>query len=94
MIEAKMKMCNADSKNTVMFLTFLDIAKAYDSISRSRVLNILEGYGVGPKCLRVLKNFWNEQKCTMKQASFFGERALPPRAIITVFFIIFFLMVM
>ena len=35
-------------------MIFLDLTKAYDALERSRSLEILEGYGVGPRARRLL----------------------------------------
>ena len=39
-------------------MIFLDLHKAYDALDRSRCLEILEGYGVGPNARRLLTNYW------------------------------------
>ena len=39
-------------------MIFLDPTKAYDTLDRSRCLDILEGYGVGPNSRRLLTNYW------------------------------------
>ena len=39
-------------------MIFLDLHKAYDALDRSRCLEILEGYGVGPKARTLLTNYW------------------------------------
>ena len=39
-------------------MIFLDLTKAYDALDRSRCLDILEGYGVGPGARRLLQNYW------------------------------------
>ncbi len=41
---------------------FLDLRKAYDAMDRGRCLEILAGYGVGPKLIRLLSHFWAEAK--------------------------------
>ena len=32
-----------------IFLVFLGLRKAYDNLDRGRLLQVLEGYGAGPK---------------------------------------------
>ena len=39
-------------------MIFLNLHKVYDALDRSRCLEILEGYGVGPKARRLLTNYW------------------------------------
>ena len=39
-------------------MIFLDLTKAYDALDRSRCLEILEGYGVGPSARRLLTTYW------------------------------------
>ena len=35
-------------REEVLYVIFLNLTKAYDALDRSRCLDILEGYGVGP----------------------------------------------
>ena len=39
-------------------MIFLDLHKAYDALDRSRCLEILEVYGVGPRSRRLLQSYW------------------------------------
>ena len=39
-------------------MILLGLHKAYDALDRSRCLGILEGYGVGPRSLRLLQRYW------------------------------------
>ena len=39
-------------------MIFLDLQKAYNALDRSRCLDILEGYGVGPRALHLLHRYW------------------------------------
>lgn len=45
---------------------------AYDAVSRKRLLEILEGYGVGPKFRRPLMAYWEQQLMVARQAGYFG----------------------
>ena len=39
-------------------MIFLDLHKAYDALDNSRCLEILEGYGVGPRSRRLIQSYW------------------------------------
>ena len=45
-------------REEVLYVIFLDLTKVYDALDRSRCLEILEGYGVGPNARRLLKTYW------------------------------------
>ena len=47
--------CCAALREEVLYVIFLDLHKAYDALDRSRCLDILEGYGVGPWSRRLLQ---------------------------------------
>ena len=42
------------SRVAVLYRIFLDLNKAYDALDRSKCLEILEDYGVGPSARRLL----------------------------------------
>ena len=46
-------------REVVLHVIFLDLHKAYDALYRSRCLDILEGYGVGPRDLRLFFKYWD-----------------------------------
>ena len=56
--EAKLLEQLASLREEVMCMIFLDLHKAYDALNRSRCLEILEGYGVGPQSRRLLQTYW------------------------------------
>ena len=37
---------------------FLDIKKAHENLDRDWCLNILTGYGVVPRAIRILQTYW------------------------------------
>jgi hypothetical protein len=43
----------------MLYQIFIDLAKAYDTLDRGRTIEILAGYGVGKRTLRLLTNFWD-----------------------------------
>ena len=47
-LEAKLLQQLAAMREEVLYVIFLDLTKAYDALDRSRSLEILEGYWVGP----------------------------------------------
>ena len=58
-----------------------DLHKAYDALDRSRCLEILEGYGVGPNARRLLTNFWRHLTMVDRAGGYYrtafgGERGV------------------
>ena len=41
-----------------LFQVFLDFHKAYESLDRERLLELLRGYGMVPNIARLLNNYW------------------------------------
>ena len=56
-LEAKLLQQLAALREEVLYVIFLDLRKAYDALDKSRCLEILEGYGVGPKSRRLLTRY-------------------------------------
>ena len=40
-------------------MILLDLHKVYDALDRSRCLEILEGYGIGPRARKLPRNYWH-----------------------------------
>ena len=57
-LEAKLLQQLADLREEVLYVIFLDLTQAYDALDRSKCLDILEGYGVGPNARRLLTTYW------------------------------------
>ena len=62
LIEAKLTQQLAHAKQEPLDAVFLDLKAAYNSSNRDCTLDILVGYGVGPKICTLLKRFWDTQK--------------------------------
>ena len=49
-----------------------DLTKAYDALERSRILEILEGYGVGKQVQRLLRVYWNTSTMVARAGGYYG----------------------
>ena len=47
-------------------MIFLGLYKAYDALDRSRCINILKGYGVGPRACQLLRTYWSRLRMVEK----------------------------
>ena len=47
-----------DMRETVICSILLDMCKAYDDLDRYQCLDILTGYGVGLRTIRILRTYW------------------------------------
>ena len=54
-------------------MIFLDLTKAYGALDRSRCLEILEGYSVGPSARRLLMTYWRRLTMVAKAGGYYGE---------------------
>jgi hypothetical protein len=43
-----------------LYQIFINLCKAYDHLNRARCLEIMTGYGVGPKLLLLQARFWDQ----------------------------------
>ena len=59
-IEAKLAQQLAFREKAPLYRVFIDLRKAFDSMDQGRCLEVLQGYGAGPKMLRLIKHFWDE----------------------------------
>ena len=53
-------------------MIFMDLHKAYDALDRSRCLEILEGYGVGPRDRRLLQTYWSCLTMVERAGGYYG----------------------
>jgi hypothetical protein len=71
-MEAKLAQQLAHLKQVPFYGIFLDLKKAFDSMDRERCLLILGGYGVGPKMIRLIRNFWEKAKMVCRASVNYG----------------------
>ena len=60
-IEAKLLQQLSKMVQTTLHFIYFDLRKAYDTANRDWLLEILEGYWVGPNVLGLLKFYWDHQ---------------------------------
>ena len=65
-LESKLAQQLAGLAHEPLFHIFMDVRKAYDSMERGCCLEILRGYGMGPKLARILKNYWKRKRIVPK----------------------------
>ena len=66
----------------LIFLVFLDLRKAYDTMDWDRLLITLEGYGAGPWLCGILETFWECQHVVPRKNGFHGT-AFPATRVTT-----------
>jgi exonuclease III len=71
--ELKLVMRANRQSNKPLFMIFLDLKKAYDTLDRDRTLQIMRGYGVGPNICNIIAQTWAMDKMVPKQAGFYAE---------------------
>ena len=62
--------CRSDEP---LFMVFLDLKKAYDTLDRDQAMRILEGYGVGANIRRILATIWHGDTMIPRQAGYYGK---------------------
>jgi hypothetical protein len=72
-IEAKLLMQNTCAQRKALYQIFIDLAKAYGTLDRGRNLEVLKGYGTGPRVLRLLEKFWNNQAVVARQGGYHSK---------------------
>ena len=57
-LDAKLIQQLAALRGEALYVIFLGLHKAYDTLDRDICLEILEGYGVGPRSCPILRTYW------------------------------------
>ena len=58
-LDAKLIQKLTKIREEVVYEVFIKIRKAYDALDREWCLEILMGYGVGPRIKKILRHYWN-----------------------------------
>jgi len=82
-LEAKLEAQLAFRSGHPIYHVYIDFSKAYDSLDRERMLTLLQDYGVGPKMMHLLRNFWARHTVIPRQQQFYGKPFLASRGLAT-----------
>ena len=58
-LEANLLQHLAALREEVLYVIILELHRAYDALDRSRCLEILEEYGIGPRARKLLQTYWH-----------------------------------
>jgi hypothetical protein len=72
-IEAKLTQQLAWVEQEPLYQIFVDLCKAYNHLNREKCLEIMTGYGVGPKLLRLQTQFWTQAEMVCCARGSFGK---------------------
>ena len=80
-LDAKLLQQLGALREVVLYVIFLDLHKAYDALDRFRCLEILEGYGIGPRAREMIRNYWHHLTMVVQvggyyRTYFWGERGV------------------
>jgi Reverse transcriptase (RNA-dependent DNA polymerase) len=72
-MHVKLMMKQVQQDSNPMYMVFLDLKKAYNTINCNQMLELLQQYGVRPNMLHIIKNIWAHDTIILKQHQFFGK---------------------
>ena len=58
-------------REAVIHAIFLDLHKEYNALDMYRCLDILEGYGVGPRALRLLRRYCERLQMVARKEGYY-----------------------
>lgn len=81
MLEVKLLMDHGTFTDNTVYQVLIDLKKAYDSVDRQRVLEIMEKYGVGIWMRWIMENFWTNKRMELHQGRCYGEILTPTQGV-------------
>ena len=79
-LKAKLLQQIAALREEVLYIILLELHKAYDVLYRSRCLEILKGYVVGPRACRLFWTYWGRLSIVAIAGGYYGEAFKGARA--------------
>ena len=70
-LEAKLLQQLAALREYILYVIFMNLHKVYDALDRSRCLELLEIYGVGPRARRILWIYWGQLRMVAKAGGYY-----------------------
>ena len=64
--ETKLTMQLATCRSDTLYQIYLDLSKAYDSIDRTKIVQLLKKYHVGPRILKYIETVWDRQQFVLR----------------------------
>ena len=80
-MEAKMLMQLHYRLDVPLFMIFIDLKKAYDTLDRVQAARILKKYGVGPNVIRFINLIWEGDTMVHRQSGYFGRQFRASRGV-------------
>ena len=71
-LEAKLLQKLAVMREDFLYMIFLDLHKAYESLDRDRCLEILDGSVVGHRSCRILREYWDRLQMVARAGGYYG----------------------
>ena len=71
-MNVKLLMQISKRQSDPLYMIFLDIKKAYDTLDRDRTMQLLKEYVVGERVTRIINRIWKDDTMIPKQNSYFG----------------------
>ena len=72
-MEAKLRIQVHTRSHIPLYMIFMDLKKAHDTLDRNQAVRVLKGYGVGPAILRIIERIWEGGTMFPKCAGYFGR---------------------
>ncbi len=67
-VEAKLALQLSYLELQPFYGVFLDLRKVFDAMDWERCIMVLEGYGTGPRMIRLIRGFWRNAKMVCRAA--------------------------